>query len=175
MDTKLTAVDSTILQINFDNLTWQEKAELYLVKVLGLIFLIMVFVLSPLPIVTYMAAATLGAIALAVSYSWLSKMSRTEIRRDEGVIFQFFAHPVFSTTRQFDLQRYEIVTSNWRMGRGGANWVSVLLSGRNGSLEIARFGPSARVSEGYKSDHPEAQSLRFQLATQLGLRDLGVL
>jgi len=135
----------------------------------------MVWVLSPPPFVTYMAAATLGAIAIVVSYSWLSTISRTEIRRHEGAIFQFFAHPIFSTTRQFDLRRYEIVTSNWRMGRGGAHWVSVLLSGRNGSLEIARFGPSGRVSEGYKSDHPEAKSLRFQLATQLGLRDLGVL
>lgn len=175
MDITHTTVDSTILQFKFDNLTVQEKVELYTVRVLGLITVIMVSVLSPALVVTYMANATLASIALAIAYSWLFKISQTEIRPQEGLIVKLFAHPIFATSRQFDIQKYEIVTSKLRMGRGGANWISVLLSGRYGDVEIARFGPNALIIEGHKSDHPQAKLLRSQLATQLGLRDVGVM
>lgn len=175
MEITHTTVDSTILQIKFDNLTMQEKAELYTVRVLGLIAVIMVLVISPVLIVTYMAMATLAVIALAIIYSWLFKISQTVIRPQEGLITKLFAHPIFATSRQFDIQKYEIVTSKLRMGRGGANWISVLLSGRYGSIEIARFGPKALITEGHKSDHPQAKLLRSQLASQLGLRDCGVM
>jgi hypothetical protein len=106
----------------------QEKVELYTVRVLGLITVIMVSVISPVLIVTYIANASLASIALAIAYSWLFKISQTEIRPQEGIIIKHFAHPIFARSRQFDIQKYEIVTSKLRMGRGSTNWISVLLS-----------------------------------------------
>jgi hypothetical protein len=175
VETDFMTIEPAVLHIKFDNRTWQEKAEIYFVKVVGLILLVMIYVLSPHLAVTYIAIAALTSIALAISYFWLFKISQTEIRPQEGVIFQYFAHPIFSTTRHFNLQEYEIITSSWAKGEVGAHWVSVLLSGRRGSVEIARFGPNAGICEGGRFDHPDAKALRSQLATQLGLKDLGVL
>ena len=174
MDMTCATFSSTKLEIKFNNLTTQEKVDLYIVRVLGLIVVIMVSIISPVLIVTYMAITTLVAIAISIAYSWLFEISKTEICPQEGKITQLFSHPIFGTSRQLDIRKYEIVTSKLRMGSRGTNWISVLLSGRYGSVEIARFGPNALITEDYKSDHPQARLLRYQLATQLGLRDIGV-
>ena len=162
------AVEPTIWDIKFNNLTFREKTELFIIKTLDLILLAVMYVFSPLQFLTYLIVAGLVTIFFVVTHSWIFRIFRTEIRLQEGKIFQFLAGRCFSTPRQFDLRKYEIVISNVRMGRNtGIQWISVLLSGRNGSVEIARFGSDAMLKEGGKLDHPEAKSLRSRLASQL--------
>lgn len=178
----LELVNDTLLVIRMNNLRRSDK----ILRVLGGVgsLAILLWVLAwdvpanALPLHNFLRHFILIALSvmpLLVIYSLLTRIKRTEIDFAKGEIRQFYAHPLFSRIRQFQLSDFSSVLSALSVSRFGIVTISVALTGRHRTLAIANFGSEGLFQSGHCYDQPEAQALRQQIAARLKFRNLGVI
>ena len=164
----------SVIVVPMDNLSRSERLSHYARLFVAVGVLVAMYFLSPPGFPrTYILVAT-GVVVVFILYSLTQEITRSELDFENNVVRQFRTYPILSRNRELSLKKFEIVTSSLNVGRSGVHWISVSLGGRNGSLEIARFGPDELVQDNDRCDHPEAKKLRALLAVRLTLRDVGV-
>ena len=135
-----------------------------------LFFLVFAWAAAPVPFLQYFIGGLLGLLAVAVMASLWNRVERTEIDFAAGSVTHHFWLRGFRQPAVRCLADFEIVISDLNIGKYGANWISVALSGRNGSFELARFEPGEALAR----DQADAKLLRERLAERLSLRNIGV-
>jgi hypothetical protein len=135
----------------------------------ALIFLVFACAAGPVPFVQYFIGGQLGLLAVAAVISLWNRVERTEIDFAEGTAAHHFWLGGLRQPAVRRLAEFEIVISDLNMGKS-VNWISVALSGRNGSFELARFEPDGAVAR----DQADARLLRERLAERLSLRSICV-
>jgi len=159
-----------------NNLSFGERLFLASKGLAALAILLLALIYSPSPFLSYLISGILVILAAVGAWSWLKAISYSEVDLEAKVLRRNFSRNPFSRFDVADLRCFETVLSTWNFSRSGPNWISVSLSGRTGSLEVARFGSSNSfpVHGGHALDEPRARALRTELSDRLGLRDLGV-
>jgi hypothetical protein len=137
---------------------------------IALIFLIFAWTAAPVPFLQYFIGGLLGLFAVAIMGSLWNRVERTELDFVEGTVAHHFWLRSLRRPAVRCLAEFEIVISDLNIGKYGANWISVALSGRNGSFELARFEPDEALAR----DQADARLLRERLAKRLSLRNIGV-
>jgi len=107
-------------------------------------------------------------IVFYVTYDRISRVEETEICLESGTIIQRRTFSILFPEKQYSLSDYGLIKSSL-VGRT-ANWISIVLSGARGDLEVARFDPETTDAHW---DSPSARELRELLVNRLKLRDLG--
>uniref|UniRef100_Q47F54 DUF2244 domain-containing protein n=1 Tax=Dechloromonas aromatica (strain RCB) TaxID=159087 RepID=Q47F54_DECAR len=168
--------EQRIMLIPMNNFSLGERIFMAAKGLAALAILLLALISSPVPFFTYFISGILVILALVAAWSWLKRVSYSEMDFDGRKVRRYFSLNPFSKHDEADLQRFETVISTWNFSPSGPNWIAVSLSGRTGSLELARFGSFNNFSThgGHALDEPRAKALREQLSARLNLRDLGV-
>lgn len=138
--------------------------------VAALIALLFGWLATPVPFFQYFIGGLLGLLAIAVIASIWNRVEQTEIDFAAGTVTRHFWLRGVRGPIVRRLAEFETVLSDLNIGHYGSNWISVALSGRNGSFELARFEPG----EAGARDQADARLLRERLAERLSLRNIGV-
>ncbi len=135
----------------------------------ALAILLVVWLATPMPFFQYFIGGLLTLLAIAAIASAWSRGERTDIDFVAGSVTRHFWLRNLRKPVVRRLAEFEIVIANWN-AHSGQCWISVALSGRNGSFELARFG----TDETGARDQADARLLRERLAERLSLRNIGV-
>lgn len=162
------------LVVGFDNIGFTTSQRLW--AGLGSTLAVLVAGLT-LAATLPLATLAVAAVGLAGLMAWflvrhLCRVVETVVDLNHGLVYHRHRRLLFGEPRYRETGEFGIVLSHMI---GEAEGVGVYLSGRDGEIEIARFGPLASGSGPYAADHPEAEALRSLLAEKLGLRQFGVL
>lgn len=137
---------------------------------IALAILLVAWVTAPVPFFGYFIGGLLVLLAIAAIASVWNRVERTEIDFAADSVTRHFWLQGLRKPIVRRLSEFEVVLSDLNVGSGGANWISVALSGRNGSFELARFEPGEALAR----DQADAKLLRERLAERLSLRNIGV-
>ena len=160
-----------VLELPMSKLSGQEK--LYRCVSIAAPQAIFVFMAvgNSVPYISYLGYAGMTLISMAVVFHLVTKVSHTQFDFCSKTVRQYFAHNPFRKFVDFDLDSFEVALSE---GVARLGTVTVKLTGRNGSIAIATFGPSDTfVTDDGVFDHPKAHELRSYLAQRLNVRNLG--
>ena len=138
--------------------------------VAALMVLLFGWLAAPVPFFQYFIGGLLGLLAIAVIASIWNRVERTKIDFAAGTVTRYFWLRGVRRPTVRRLTEFETVLSDLNVGHYGSNWISVALSGRNGSFELARF----ETGEAGERDQADARLLRERLAKRLSLRNIGV-
>jgi len=168
--------DQKKIRIPMNNLSLGERLFLASKGLAALAILAFALLYSPIPFFTYFISGILVIFAAVAVWSGLKEISYSEVDLDAKKVRRNYSCNPFSKYDEADLQSFETVLSTWNFSRSGPNWISVSLSGRTGSFELARFGSSNSFPThgGHALDEPRAKALRAELSERLSLCDLGV-
>ncbi len=138
--------------------------------VAALVVLAFAWATAPVPFFQYFIGGVLGLLAIAVVASVWNRVERTDIDFATGIVARHFWLRSLRKPAVRHLAEFETVLSDLNVSQFGAIWISVALSGRNGSFELARFEPGEAAAR----DQADARLLRERLAERLSLRNIGV-
>ena len=141
---------------------------------LAAIGILAAYLLSPEGNFRYFILGGVILFLLLAIHSYATKITLTEIDLTSRTVRQYYAVAIPARFREEPINKYEIILANVNYGRSGPLWISVSFSGRNGSLELARFGTEQLHYSGGRWEHHLALELRSSLANALHFRDIGV-
>ena len=168
-----TEQNQDVLELPMSKLSGKEKFYRSVSIAAPLAVLVFMAIGTSVPYISYLGYAGMAIISMAVVFHLVTKVSHTQFNFCNKTIRRYFAHNPFRKFVDFDLDSFEVALSE---GVARLGTVTVKLTGRNGSIAIATFGPSDTfVTDTGVFDHPKAQELRSYLAQRLNIRNLGAL
>ena len=167
-----TEQNQDVLELPMSKLSGKEK--LYRsVSIAAPLAVLILMADTSVPYISYLGYVGMAIIGLAVVFHLVTKVSHTQFNFCNKTIRRYFAHNPFRKFVDFDFDSFEVALSE---GVARLGTVTVKLTGRNGSIAIATFGPrDTFVTDAGVFDHPKAQELRSYLAERLNIRNLGAL
>ncbi len=168
-----TEQNQDVLELPMSKLSGKEKFYRSVSIAAPLAVLVFMAIGTSVPYISYLGYAGMAIISMAVVFHLVTKVSHTQFNFCNKTIRRYFAHNPFRKFVDFDFDSFEVALSE---GVARLGTVTVKLTGRNGSIAIATFGPSDTfVTDTGVFDHPKAQELRSYLAQRLNIRNLGAL
>lgn len=166
--------DHDVLELPMTQRTRAEKSYLAVMFLAPLAVFVFMAVGTSVPYFKYLGFSALIFLAAFITFHLATKVSHTQFDFRSKTIRRYFAHNPFRKYVDFNFDRFEVVLSE---GAPRAGTVTVKLTGRNGSIPIAVFGPSEThlTNDGRRFDHPKAHELRCYVAQRLNVRNVGAL
>lgn len=161
------------LVVSFRILSPSEQLITIIKTALSTGFLVFLLLTSHSGYVYYVALT--AALILVITYAdyLMSRVSESYFDFEEKKLKLHYVGLLRRRVKTYDLREFNTVTSSITCSRSGPTGATVTLRGYTKTVTVAWYGWEG-VNESW-ADHPQAAELRHLLASELGLRNLGVM